>query len=103
MQTIICAKWGTKYGVDYLNRLASMVRRNTDREKRLICFTDDATGVDPWVTIAPLPPINLPQDVSFTPWRKLSFWQYPLLDLEGDVLFFNLNAPITLLLANLFD
>src|SRR6185437_14984596 len=103
MQTIICAKWGTKYGVDYLNRLASMVRRNTARETRLICFTDDATGADPWVTIAPLPPINLPQRVSSSPWRKLSFWQYPLLDLEGDVLFFDLDVVITGPIDDFFD
>jgi hypothetical protein len=103
MQTIICAKWGTKYGVDYLNRLASMVRRNTTRETRLICFTDDATGADPWVTIAPLPPINLPQRVSSSPWRKLSFWQYPLLDLEGDVLFFDLDVVITGSIDEFFD
>lgn len=26
-QTIICIKWGTRYGPEYVNRLSSMVRR----------------------------------------------------------------------------
>ncbi len=28
-QTVICMKWGTRYGPDYVNRLYSMVMRNT--------------------------------------------------------------------------
>jgi hypothetical protein len=103
MQTVICTKWGTKYGVDYLNRLASMVRRNTARKTRLICFTDDGRGADPWVTIAPLPSINLPEREALTPWRKLSLWQYPLVDLEGDVLFFDLDLVITGSIDDFFD
>jgi hypothetical protein len=103
MQTIICIKWGTKYGVDFLNRLASMIARNTARETRLVCFTDDASGADPSIKIAPLPPINLPQRVSTTPWRKLSLWQHPLLDLSGDVLFFDLDVVITGSVDDFFD
>jgi hypothetical protein len=80
-----------------------MVRRNTKRETRLICFTDDAKGADPWVQTAPLPPINLPQREFTTPWRKLSLWQYPLLDLEGDVLFFDLDVVITGSIDDFFD
>jgi hypothetical protein len=84
-QTIICMKWGKRYGADFANRLASMVRRNTRRATRLICFTDDRTGVDPGIELAPLPPIDLPERVRWLPWRKISLWQHPLLDLEGDV------------------
>jgi hypothetical protein len=103
MQTVICTKWGTKYGIDYLNRLASMVRRNTSRPTRLICFTDDAEGADPWVTIAPLPPIELPARAARTPWRKIALWQSPLFDLSGDVLFFDLDVVITGSIDDFFD
>jgi hypothetical protein len=103
MQTVICIKWGKKYGVEFLNRLASMIQRNTARETRLICFTDDATGADPSILIAPLPPINLPDRVSQTPWRKLSLWQQPLFDLAGDVLFFDLDVVITGPIDDFFD
>ncbi len=102
-QTIICIKWGTRYGVDYLNRLASMIKRNTKRPTRLVCFTEDPTGADPWVEIAPLPPINIPDRVAWTPWRKLSLWQYPLADLAGDVLFFDLDVVITGSIDEFFD
>lgn len=95
MQTIICIKWGTRYGADYVNRLYSMVQRNTLNETRFVCFTDDAKDVHPKVEIKPLPFINIPKEVSSTPWRKLSLWQDPLEDLSGDVLFLDLDLVIT--------
>ena len=76
-QTIICMKWGTRYGVDYVNRLASMIRRNTRRPTRIICFTERPHGVDEGVETAPLPPINIPERVQWLGWRKISLWQAP--------------------------
>lgn len=102
-QTVICIKWGTRYGVDYVNRLASMIRRNTRRPTRIVCFTDNAEGIDPGVETAPLPPINIPQRVQWLGWRKISLWQSPLLDLEGDVLFLDLDVVITGSLDEFFD
>lgn len=103
-QTIICIKWGQRYGADYVNRLASMVKRHTRRQTRLVCFTEDARGIDPWVEIAPLPAFpNIPARVQWTGWRKLSLWQYPLHDLEGDVLFFDLDVVITGGIDDFFD
>lgn len=102
-QTVICIKWGRRYGVEYLNRLASMVRRNAKRPTRFICFTDNAEGADASAEIAPLPRINIPERVAWTPWRKLSLWQYPLHDLEGDVLFFDLDVVITGSIDEFFD
>lgn len=102
-QTVICIKWGTRYGVDYANRLASMIRRNTRRPTRIVCFTDNAEGIDPGVETAPLPPINIPQRVQWLGWRKISLWQSPLLDLEGDVLFLDLDVVITGSLDEFFD
>ena len=102
-QTIICIKWGTRYGVEFLNRLASMIRRNANRPTRLVCFTDNAAGADPWIEITPLPAINIPERVAWTPWRKLSLWQYPLHDLEGDVLFFDLDVVVTGSVDEFFD
>jgi hypothetical protein len=96
-------KWGTRYGVEYVNRLASMVRRNTQRPTRIICFTDDAQGIESAIETAPLPAISLPERVAWTPWRKLSVWQYPLAGLEGDVLFLDLDLVVTGPLDDLFD
>ncbi len=103
-QTIICIKWGTRYGADYVNRLASMIRRHTKRPARLVCFTEDPAGIDPWVEIAPLPPMpNIPERVQWTGWRKISLWQYPLHDLAGDVLFFDLDVVIAASIDDFFD
>ena len=102
-QTIICIKWGTRYGADYVNRLASMIRRNTRRPTRLVCFTEDPNGIDPGVETPPLPPINIPERVQWKGWRKISLWQHPLLDLAGDVLFLDLDVVITGPLDDFFD
>ena len=96
-------KWGTRYGVDYVNRLASMIRRNTRRPTRILCFTDQPHGIDPGVDTAPLPPINIPERVQWLGWRKISLWQAPLLDLAGDVLFLDLDVVITGSLDEFFD
>ena len=58
-------KWGTRYGVDYVNRLASMIRRHTRRPTRIICFTEQPHGIEAGVETAPLPPINIPERVQW--------------------------------------
>ncbi|WP_407943690.1 hypothetical protein [Martelella alba] len=103
MQTIVCMKWGTRYPADYVNRMWSAIKRNTERETRLVCFTDDPDGIDPAVTTFPLPDITIPEVLAWTPWRKLSLWQAPLADLEGDILFLDLDIVITGNLDDLFD
>ncbi|MEM1371310.1 MAG: hypothetical protein AAGG72_03665 [Pseudomonadota bacterium] len=95
-QTVICMKWGTRYGPEFVNRLASMVARNTEKPTRFVCFTDDTANVDQHIECHPLPDIkNIPERVAWTPWRKLAVWQDPLQDLTGDVLFLDLDLVIT--------
>ena len=45
---LACVKTGDKYGVKYVNRLASMVARHTTRPYSFLCFTDlpAAPGLD---------------------------------------------------------
>lgn len=43
---IVCVKVGTKYGAEYVNRLAAMVRRHTSTPYEFLCLTDDRAGVD---------------------------------------------------------
>lgn len=95
-QTVICIKWGDRYSPDYVNRLASMTWRNCQRPTRVICFTEDTRGLDSRIETAPLPPFpNIPKRVATTGWRKLCLYQHPLLDLEGDILFMDLDVVIT--------
>ena len=103
MQTILCMKWGTRYGPEFVNRLYNSIMRHTERETRLICFTDDATGVNPDVQIEPIPELDLPEEHANKPWRKITLWKYPLAGLEGDVLFLDLDLIITGNLDPFFD
>src|SRR5258706_3603367 len=102
-QTIICMKWGTRYGPEYVNRLAAMVARNVKRPTRLLCFTDNRNGISPDIETAPLPVIAIPQRIFWYTWRKLSVWQDPLADLKGDVLFLDLDLVIAGPLDPFFD
>jgi hypothetical protein len=103
IQTVICMRWGTRYGSDYVNRLHAMVRRNTDRPLRFVCFTDDATGLEPGIEPKPLPPITLPERVRWKPWRKISLWAETLDGLDGDVLFFDVDLIVTGSIDPFFD
>jgi len=55
MINIVCLKWGSKYGPEYVNRLYGMISRHTTMPFRFWCFTDDVGGIRPEVTMAPLP------------------------------------------------
>ena len=96
-------KWGSRYGPSFVNRLFKSIKRHTSRKTRLICFTDDSTDIDIQIQCKKLPPINLPEQITNTPWRKISIWQYPLLDLTGDILFLDLDLVITGNLDRFFD
>ena len=103
MQTIVCMKWGSRYGHEYVNRLYKSIKKHTKRKTELYCFTDDTSNIDKNIICKPLPKISLPDTISFTPWRKMSLWQYPLYDLKGDILFLDLDLVITGNLDRFFD
>lgn len=44
--TVVCVRWGDKYGPEYVERLASGVRRNLRRRYTFFCFTDDVLALD---------------------------------------------------------
>ena len=46
---VICMKWGTKYGPEYVNRLYAMVRRHLSGPFNFVCLTDNAAGIRPEV------------------------------------------------------
>ena len=96
-------KWGSRYGHEYVNRLYNSIKKHTKRKTQLYCFTDNTLNVDKNIICKPLPKISLPESISFTPWRKMSLWQHPLDDLNGDVLFLDLDLVITGALDRFFD
>lgn len=94
MKNIICMKWGTKFGPNYVNTLAAMVRRHLHSKHRFICFTDDGKGLDSRIEVWPLPELSLPGHLPERGWNKLTVFTNPLADLEGQVLFLDLDVLI---------
>ena len=93
---ILCMKWGTKYGPEYVNRLYGMVRRHLSGEFNFVCLTDDATGIRPDVQCLPIPPLNLhlkpgQRDGA---WRKLTTFEADLHGLRGTALFLDVDVVI---------
>jgi hypothetical protein len=102
---IVCMKWGTRYGSDFVNRLHRMCRRHLPGVLDFVCFTDDPKHIETGVDIRPLPAYEgLSEFLSVTPWRKLSLWQAGLdRDLVGrDALVLDLDLVITGALGDFF-
>lgn len=82
---VVCVKWGTKYGAEYVNNLAAMVARNLSVAHKFICYTDDATGLVLGVVVK-----GLPGNVTGW-WNKL----YPFLNEKDRCLYIDLDTVIT--------
>ncbi len=92
---VICMKWGTKYGPEYVDRLYGMVRRHLTGPLRFVCLTDDATGVRPEVECLPLPYLDVKQPAGpDRAWKKLTIFNEKLHGLSGTALFLDLDIVI---------
>lgn len=92
---VICVKWGTGYGPEYVDRLYAMVRRHTTGPLRFVCLTDDPTGIRPEVECAELPELGCEHPVrTHGKWRKVVLWSRDLAGLSGPVLFIDLDSVI---------
>lgn len=92
--TVLCMKWGTKYGPEYVNRLHAMTRRHLGAPHRFLCLTDDTAGLAPEVETAPiaeLPPIPARE----RGWRKLAAFSPAAAARLGDrVLYLDLDVVV---------
>ncbi len=91
---IVCMKWGTKYGPEYVNRLYNMVRRHLSGDFRFICLTDSNTGLLPEVECFPIPSLNLPEGIPERGWTKLTSFVPDLYGLRGTALFLDIDVVI---------
>lgn len=91
---IFCMKWGTLYGAEYVNRLHSMVSKNLTYDFKMICFTDDESGIIDDVQCFPIPEIDLDSNLPERMWKKLTTLKSPLYGLEGRALFLDLDIVI---------
>jgi hypothetical protein len=95
VKQILCVKWGTKYGPEYVNRLYGMVERHLTGPFRLICLTDDRQGLRREVEAFDLPELGVPQPQrTMGKWRKVVLWGRELAGLSGTALFIDLDSVI---------
>ncbi len=94
MVNVVCMKWGTAYGPEYVNKLYRGIARNLTIPHRFVCFTDDSAGVDDAVECKPLPPIALPESQPYSAFRKIALFAERLDDLSGQILFLDLDVSI---------
>ena len=91
---VLCMKWGTKYGPEYVNRLYAMVRRHLKGDFRFVCLTDRTDGVRSEVRCLPIPPLALPEGIPERGWKKLTTFEADLHGLRGTALFLDLDVVI---------
>jgi hypothetical protein len=97
MLTIACVRSGTKYGLDYVERLRDAVARNLDRPHRIVCLTDQMT-VPHGVEMVNVAGYGLPGW-----WAKMALFAGPWRRELGRVLYFDLDTIICGDLAPLAD
>ncbi len=99
---IICMKWGTLYGPEYVNRLYSGVRKNLNRPFRFICYTDDRTEISDEIECFDFPDFPVHPDYVWSAWRKFCVLRDDV-PFEGQSLFLDLDVLITDSLDALFE
>ncbi|MDT8407369.1 MAG: glycosyl transferase [Methylococcales bacterium] len=92
---ILCIKWGSMYGPEYVNCLYGMIARNITPPFKLYCFTDDTGGIRSEVECLPLPELGceIPEQAPGK-WPKQALWGHELFGLEGVALFIDLDSVI---------
>ena len=93
-RVVLCMKWGTKYGPEYVNRLYAMVRRHLRGEFRFVCLTDRSEGIRAEVECLPIPSLDLPPGIPERGWTKLTTFEADLHGLRGTALFLDLDVVI---------
>lgn len=101
----MCVKWGSKYGPEYVNKLARGVRRHMPdgiKVARFVCFTDDAEGLDEAVVSHPLPTRHGGRKWHGW-WHKAALFNTELMaaaGITGRLLYIDLDTVITGSLAD---
>lgn len=99
---VICIKWGEWYPADDVNKLCSMIKRNTSFDIDFYCFTDRPEGLTPDIIAKPLPKLNVaPEDDKYSYRKEAALCDDNLGGLNGQrVFFFDLDS---LIVGNLDD
>jgi len=94
---VVCLKWGSAYGSEYVNHLYNMVNRNLSLPFRFICLTEQSEGIESDVEVFPLPEFEEPpwEYARYcSAWRKIALFKPGLASMSGKVLFLDLDIVI---------
>ena len=101
---VLCFKWGSLYGPEYVNRLYAGVKENLSRPFRFVCVTDNPEGLNGGIDAVEFP--APPPGWKFS-WPnifvKLMVFKNGFADLSGPTLFLDIDQIITGDLACFFD
>lgn len=89
MVNVVCLKFGTLYGPEYVNRLYYAVHRNATVPFNFHCFTENSQGIDPAITIHTLPHKHIDGW-----WHKLYLFHADK-QIGGRIIYFDLDTLIT--------
>ncbi len=91
-RVVICMKWGTLYGSDYVNVLYNACRKYISGPFRFVCLTDDASGFIDGIESFPIPEFGLEHRHWYDgAWPKLGVFSADLYGLKGRALFIDLD------------
>lgn len=102
---VLCMKWGTAFGPEYVNVLFNAVQTHLSGQFRFICLTDDSKGFIEGIEVLPLPDVGLTPEEWYTRgvWPKLGLFLADLHGLRGRALFIDLDMMILGDLGRFFD
>jgi len=86
--TVLCVKFGTKYGREYIERLRNMVSRHLTVPYEFVCITDDQHPIPGVRSI--VQPIKNYKKIW---WHKVHMFD-PGLPIQGRILYFDLDVVI---------
>ena len=97
---VICLKWGSMYGAEYVNRLYRGVKAHLHRQFRFVCVTEDSGGLDEGIDAQPMPPPppEWHPNERFASWPniflKLALFKPGFAGLKGPTLFLDIDQII---------
>lgn len=86
--TILCVRFGTKYGSHYVERLRNMIQRNISIPYELVCLTDDPKPIEGVRSI-----VRKNEGYVKGWWHKVHMFD-PSLPLNGRILYMDLDVVI---------
>jgi len=86
--TVLCVRYGTKYGRDYVERLRNMVARHMTIPYEFVCLTDDTIPIEGVRSI-----VQPGAGYAKLWWQKVHMFD-PALPIQGKIIFFDLDVVI---------